>query len=271
MSQRQNHKRNPLPHPPKRMVIQAVAVIFWTTIINASPQKAFDDAKIQKQQRHDVGKHGGIYEDAEVRILIPRDWRILKVGSPDDPLSAHPPAVPQTFIPTPGRGLLLSSKGFTLTLAFTGHGSPIIGGRFTEIFHIPWLEEVSAAGTCAGYLRKRPQPVSRTLLFVNMAFEFLDSEAREKCEIPKDVLWDPHWFGGYFTTARGGYFFESDGPECMEKAYTLTSAAKTPLELPHADDPSLQKIIGEAIDIVASIHYKRCPPTKEFAGGRGVK
>jgi hypothetical protein len=250
----------------KRMVLLAVAVIFWTTIINGSPQKALGDAKVQKHQGHDVDEHGGIYEDAGVTILIPQGWRTLKVGSPDDPLSAHPPAVPQTFIPPPGRGLLLSSKGFTLTLAFnTGHASPIKGGRFPEIFRIPWLEDVSDSWACGGYLREHPQPVSRTLLFVNMIVESLDSEAREKCEFPKDVPLEPHWFGGYFTTARGGYFFESDGPECMEKAYTLTSAAKTPLKLPHADDPTLQRIIGEAIDIVASIHYKRCPPTREAA------
>lgn len=39
-------------------------------------------------------------------------------------------------------------------------------------------------------------------------------------------------------------------------AYTFTSGAETPDELPVVGDPGLKKIINEAIDIVDSIRYK---------------
>ena len=130
------------------------------------------------------------------------------------------------------------------------------------MFRIPWLVDVSDSWACGGYLRERPQPVNRTLLLIDLILEGLDSEARERCGIPKDLLFDAHWFSAYFTTAQGGYFFESYGADCAEKGYTLSSSGKTPTDLPMADDPTLQRIIGEAIDIVASIHYKRCPPAR---------
>ena len=43
-----------------------------------------------------------------------------------------------------------------------------------------------------------------------------------------------------------------------------TSAARTPDQLPAAEDPHLEQVIQEAIDIVNSIHYKRCAPTSSF-------
>jgi hypothetical protein len=46
------------------------------------------------------------------------------------------------------------------------------------------------------------------------------------------------------------------------KGVVLASAAKTPDQLPFADDPALKKVIQEAIDIGASIHYKRGPPLR---------
>lgn len=71
---------------------------------------------------------------------------------------------------------------------------------------------------------------------------------------------EQRWFAGYFTTADGGWFFDSEGDSCGQKVYTLTSRAQTPEGLPSPDDPSLRKVIQEAIDIVDSIQYKRCPP-----------
>lgn len=94
---------------------------------------------------------------------------------------------------------------------------------------------------------------------------------QEKCGIPKplgswvqngavqDLVYD-RWFAGYFTTARGGWFFESDGAGCGEKAYTLVSSARTPEELPVEREVKLRKMISSAIDVVNSIHYKRCAP-----------
>ena len=76
---------------------------------------------------------------------------------------------------------------------------------------------------------------------------------------------DRRWFGGYFRTKYGGYFFGGDDG-CGLKAYSLTSQATTVDRLPIADipnqknNPALEKTIQEAIDIVNSIHYKRCLP-----------
>jgi hypothetical protein len=68
------------------------------------------------------------------------------------------------------------------------------------------------------------------------------------------------WFGGYFRTAEGGYFFGSQGEGCGEKAYTLTFQAQRPDRLPNFNNRALKKMIQEAIDIVDSIQYKRCAP-----------
>jgi len=77
----------------------------------------------------------------------------------------------------------------------------------------------------------------------------------------RQIVGDQRWYAGSFSTAEGGWFFPSEGTGCGQKAYTLTSKAKTPEELPLPDHFDLRKTITEAIDIVNSIHYKRCPPT----------
>ena len=109
-------------------------------------------------------------------------------------------------------------------------------------------------------------------MFVNIIFRTDDPEVRGKCGIPKalgywtdkegvrQIVGEQRWFAGFFTTAEGG-FFQYQGASCGEKAYTLTSKAKSPDELPVPDDRELRKTIAEAIDIVNSIHYKRCAPT----------
>lgn len=81
----------------------------------------------------------------------------------------------------------------------------------------------------------------------------------------------PRWFAGYFTSAGLSWFFESAGDDsCGAKAYTLTSNAKTPRTLPKADDPVLKEVVRQAIGLVASIHYKRCPPA-DSSGGLHVR
>jgi hypothetical protein len=202
-----------------------------------------------------------IFEDDRVRILIPPGWKVLKVGSPDDPRAAHPPAVPQTFIPSPGHGLLLSSKGYTLTLAYaTGHASPIIGGRFPEVFTIPWPSDSWA---CGDGFQKIERRTGHEMRFVSLILDNPNAQIREFCGLPENAVFTHRWFAGYFTTADEGWFFPSEGDDCPEKAYTLTSNAKIPAELPHAGDPLLKQTIDEAIGIVASIRYKRCPPLSD--------
>jgi hypothetical protein len=67
------------------------------------------------------------------------------------------------------------------------------------------------------------------------------------------------WYGGYFTT-DGRYFFDSDGDDCGEKAYTFTFWSTRAEGLPNVNDPALKKMIQEATNIVNSIEYKRCKP-----------
>lgn len=203
------------------------------------------------------------YEDSEIKVRIPTGWSILL--SPKD--KAHEGT------------LLLEKPGYTLSLAYhTGHASGIVGGRFIEIFNIAW-PGLDDAWTCSGYLREEPWPASRHLIFVNVIVETGDPKVRENCGIHEELgSWsekdrqkeydygDRRWFGGYFRTEHGGYFVGGDENGCGMKAYTLTSQAATPDQLPIAEipnqnnNPALEKIIQEAIDIVNSIQYKRCRP-----------
>ncbi len=110
------------------------------------------------------------------------------------------------------------------------------------------------------------------MTFDNVIVDSSDARVREHCGIQKDLgFWrkvegsrefvgSRRWFGGSFSTADRGVFFESKGTGCGLKAYTLTFQAKTPDQLPLERDPGSKKMIQEAIDIVNSIHYKRCAP-----------
>ena len=228
----------------------------------------------QKQATQAKSIRPNIYEDSEVKFPVPSGW---SVSVPDNHAISKKdyPATPQTFAPTPGSGIFLSKNGYTLTLAFeSGHASGVTGGRLIEILQVPWIDDPFEGVDCSSLLRRNKQPVNRTLVFINFILDPNDSEIREKCEIPndfggkasdegtKDHAVGQRWFAGQFTTTvHGGWFFESDGVDCGEKAYILTSAARTPIELPLANDLALKKVIQEAIGMVASIHYKRCPPS----------
>jgi hypothetical protein len=221
-------------------------------------------AKLEQQQRsHAADSSPKVYEDEAFSFRIPAGWKTSRADRPVASLWADHPGVVQ--FPATGHGLLLTKNGYTLDLNnMAGAASPVPGGRFFEVFRIPWLSDrdVSDAWGCGGYLLEKPQEDGEGLLFFNMVFDALNSEARKTCGIPNDLVFERRWFAGYFTTAKGVWLFDSDGAGCAEKAYTLTSGAKTPAELPSADDPVLKKITGEAIEIVASIHYKRCPPAR---------
>ncbi len=217
-------------------------------------------AKLAQQQKSDAaGSSRKVYEDEDFGLRIPAGWRISRADRPIASLWVDHPGVVQ--FPAPGHGLLLTKNGYTLDLNnMAGQTSPVPGGRFCEVFRIPWLIDGADVWACGGYLLEKPQEGSEGLLFFNMVFEGLDSETRKTCDIPKDLVFERRWFAGYFSTAKGMWLFDSDGADCAEKAYTLTSGAKAPANLPDVNDPVLKKIIGEAIDIVGSIHYKRCPP-----------
>lgn len=231
-------------------------------ISNASAQAPPAESKIaQKQKSHRTRNSPQVYEDSEIKILIPSDWKISRTDRPFALLVTDHPGVAQ--FPEPGYGLLLAKSGYTLSLNNgAGQTSPVPGGRFFEVFRMPWLREVSDIWGCGGFLSEEPQPNPGALLYFNMIFKPLDSEARKTCGIPKDLVIEQRWFSGYFSTAKGMWLFDAEGTGCSGKAYTLTSMAETPDELPNTDDPNLKKIIQEAISIVASIQYKRCPPAR---------
>ena len=217
-------------------------------------------------------KHGGrslvaqksvkTYEDSEIRVAIPAGWSIS--SSPKD--KAHEGT------------LLIEKAGYTLSLGYhTGHASGIVDGRFIEAFAMNW-PGIDDGWNCSLYLKEYSQPASRNLVFVNLIIDSGDTKVRDNCAIPKNLgYWtmkdgakqyegEFRWFGGYFMEAYGGYFFGPDGEGCAEKAYTLTSKATSPDRFPTAENPlpennpALEKVIQEAIDIVNSIHYKRCSP-----------
>lgn len=200
------------------------------------------------------------YESGEIKLRIPNGWNIQH---------RHRESVGALF---------LEKDGFTLSLAYhAGQASGIVGGRFEEILNVPWERE-DAGVACSGYLQRRPWPASRNLIFINLILQTGDPTVQKNCDIPKELGgWtvrdglklydgDERWVAGYFAAEYGGYFFGGDGADCGEKAYTLTPPGNTPEKLPVADipnqnnDPALEKIIEEAIDIVNSIHYTRCNP-----------
>jgi len=205
------------------------------------------------------------YEDDEIRLRIPPDWTIptgnhSAVGSS----VAAGPSITQAK-----RKLLLQKNGYTLALAYdTEHASGV--GRFIEMLTIPWLD-IEDAWTCSLHMSSWAQPASRTLTFQNLILDTGLQEVREGCGISKDLgYWtdsgfagERRWFAGFFTTADGGWFFLSAGEGCGKKTYILTTGATAPDQLPDYGDTELSSIIQQAIDIVNSIHYKRCPPTSK--------
>lgn len=215
------------------------------------------------------------YEDREIKVVIPAGWKIVPDAALKEP--GGPGMSLGNSISGAHRKLILAKKEYTLGIAYnTDHASGIVGGRFIEIFNIPWpgMDDI---WNCSMYLGEYPQPASRNLIFVNLIVDSGDEKVRANCPIQTGLgKWterdgqrtyqgERRWFGGYFRATEGGYFFGGNGADCGLKAYTLTSQATSPNELPDAgnpilDVPELKRVIGEAIDIVNSIHYKRCSP-----------
>jgi hypothetical protein len=246
-------------HPPRFWtVFTAGCVMVCGSVASASPQSPAVEPKINPiSEVRTTGTSQRVYEDDEVKIPIPAGWM---ASAP-----AHPSAPPSL------RELLLKKDGYTLDLFPNSHQvSGIAGGRFIEVFEIPWLDH-DQAWDCSLHFIRVPEPVSHALMFINLTLATDDSRVREICGIGKDLSYRTQggkgriigyrrWFGGFFSNGLGGWFFDSEGTGCGQKAYTLTSSAKTPEELPVIGDPNLKKITNEAIDIVHSIQYKRCPP-----------
>jgi hypothetical protein len=234
---------------------QAIAAIFLLSVSAATSGQALKNSQASPTKSpvsHVAPKN--IYEDDLIKVRIPAEWTLA----------------------TEKHEVSLSKGGYTLDLKYASeHASGIEGGRFIEILTIPWLD-ADDARTCSQFLSQRPQPVSRALILINLTLSTYETEVQTNCGIPKDlgylvnegnlkqIVGTQRWFAAYFTTASGGWFFPSDGAGCREKVYTLTAKATKPEELPDPEDPALKKTLAEAIDIVASIQYKRCPPSTSF-------
>jgi len=170
-----------------------------------------------------------VFEDDEVKIQIPVDWTI---ATGDHPAVGPYDGAGSSIIGAKGK-LLLSKKSYTLALAYhTEHASGIIGGRFIEVLRIPWLS-ADEAWDCSLHLGSYPRPASRPLIFINTFFPTGSPEVREKCGIKKSLsywtneggtrqlLGEQRWFAGNFTTAEGGWFFQSDGANCGKRLTPL--------------------------------------------------
>lgn len=204
----------------------------------------------------------GHYEDEYFSIRFPQSWRIARTDLTPARLFAEHPGVTQ--FPTTGNGVLLVRDGYTLALANSaGQTSGIQGGRFFEVFGMPWLmgRDISEVWDCDVRLREEPGPANNgQLRSFNIIFKSLDSAGRKVCGIPENLRVEGRWFAGYYSTTQGSWLFDGDGTNCPEKAYTLTTHARTPDQLPFVDDPALRRVLNEAMSIVASIRYKRCAP-----------
>jgi hypothetical protein len=92
-----------------------------------------------------TGNDTPVFEDSEVKIVIPRGWRIV-VRKPDSEL-------------------VLERGDYKLSIAYhAGPAGPVEGGRFLEAFDIPW-PNVDDGSTCALYFDTDVLPASRVLLF----------------------------------------------------------------------------------------------------------
>jgi len=226
----------------RTFVTCAVAV----TALASSVQEIAAQAVKAKPPKIRASRGGILYEDDEIKLRIPRPWRMLSTAEK-------------------AAGILLLEKNhYTLRLEYhTVQASGIIGGRFLEIFNIPWLT-ADDAWTCSEGLTQDPWPASRQLMFVNLIVDTGDAKVRENCGVPKplgtwmakdgsrEYVGNRRWFGDYFTTRAGFYFF-ADGDndhDCGSKAYMLTSQATSLDQLPIAV-------------VAAQNHnpdYKRCSP-----------
>ncbi len=237
-------------------------LIVGLTLAIAPAQKAPHNANKQVSS--------SVYEDDAVRIAIPAGWARASGPQPSLHASYVLGVGLSDIAPIQLQGTLLLQKGnYTLGIGYrTGHASGIIGGRIIEIFEIPWDINGDDWG-CLGILTRIPQPASRSLLFDNLLLNTDDEHVRSTCGIPKNLGGSTlytgdrqRWYGGYFTAVDGSYFFDENQPDqdCQSKAYSLTTTAKTPNQLPFANDKHLEQVIKEATDIVGSIQYKRCAP-----------
>jgi hypothetical protein len=248
------HKFHAPPVPFFQCVVGVVVVLVLA--LNSHAQGRLTTLKFAREQKRLVGKASNVFEDDEIKIVIPSGWKLVRLedGVGDFPLTG-------VSIPYGKNGVALAKQGYMLALKHSaGHSSPI--GRFEEVFRMPWLPDVADEAGCERYLGAYPHPVSRRLIFISLTFDIDNQEGLNACDFPRSGG-PTRWFAGYFSVAKGAVFFDSEGPACAEKVYTLTTRAHTPTELPVADDPVLKKIISEAIEIVATIEYKRCPPARE--------
>jgi len=210
-----------------------------------------------------------IYHDDEIELRVPEGWTIVSIPAADVQPGRF--GLLSSGILASKRKLLLEKDRYILGLAYnTEHASGVAGGRFAEVFNIPWPSQ-EEVGLCSLRLSSCPLPASRMLLFHSLIVETGSPEVREACGIAKDLgyrsdsgfVGERRWLAGFFSTAYGGWFFPSVGDGCGDKAYALTSQARIPEEMPDAGDPKLQAVIQQAIDIVNSIQYKRCPPSAD--------
>lgn len=211
------------------------------------------------------GQESFTFDNEDIRVAIPNGW--VRVTQ-NPPFSAGSTGIRSGV-------LVIEKQGYFLTLAYqTSHASGAEGGRFIEAFSIPWLN-TDDAWTCSLVLKEVSQPASRTLMFVNLTLNTGDSAVRSRCGLAKALaVWkgegaekklygDWRWVAGYFSTDLGYFFNEGYSSEnsCQSKVYSLTTSATKPEQLPDPSDPKLKNMIQQAIDIVNSIHYKRCPPS----------
>jgi hypothetical protein len=139
---------------PNLVLIYAAALAaLYGSIIAYAQTPSTGSRHSEKEKTHLPTTVSRIYEDNQIRIVIPPGWT---VGNVDRPVERYPTAGPS--IPHPGNGLVLTKQGYTLALAHSmGRSSP--NGRFGEVLRMPWLPDVADEDACGRFLREVAQPV----------------------------------------------------------------------------------------------------------------
>jgi hypothetical protein len=147
--------------------------------------------------------HGAmsVYEDDQVRIVVPADWTVVTESNPRLDQFAE---LGRSITSAKGK-LLLKKTGYTLGIAYdTEQTSGIIGGRLIEILSIPW-PIVDDEWSCIDSFKHEPQPASRELMFVNL---IVDSGGPMS---GKPVVLRTTWDIGRTKVGRGTLSVNDDG------------------------------------------------------------
>jgi hypothetical protein len=208
---------------------------------------------------------GHTYRDDKIEVEAPTNWTISIETAVTDG-SQH-----LTFT----KGAILRKDKYILRLCSScGQASGISGGRFSEISSMvqPWYRDEEPGLPCGNQETSKASPLlDRVDFWYTRDPAHPTNPANGNCHEPATSA--TVWYGSYFTQHCSKAFTEQDGcggyfltdmtsqnyAGLSEMAFALTYDTTNPNQLPHKNDPELNRILREASGIVVSVHYRGKP------------